>query len=136
MKALKKLATMKAGKKAVLGIGAIEAIKSKKSGDNNLDAAAKSTIEMAAATFMSPPLYLMAKYGKEAAESITKTYERIDRRTRDFGKGGTAMPFTANTFVDNKQLYTMRQSSMAMIQQSKYLAAEAMRGSEASFMHK
>ena len=45
-------------------------------------------------------------------------------------------PFRTNTFVDNEQLYTMRQAGMELAKQAKYRQVAAMMGNEARYMHR
>ena len=45
-------------------------------------------------------------------------------------------PFRTNTFVDNEQLYTMRQAGIALAQQAKYKQVATMMGNEARYMHR
>ena len=45
-------------------------------------------------------------------------------------------PFRTNTFVDNEQLYTMRQAGMELAKQAKYKQVAAMMGNEARYMHR
>ena len=45
-------------------------------------------------------------------------------------------PFRTNTFVDNEQLYTMRQAGMELSKQTKYRQVAAMMGNEARYMHR
>ena len=45
-------------------------------------------------------------------------------------------PFRTNTFVDNEQLYTMRQAGMALAQQAKYRKVATLMGNEARYMHR
>ena len=45
-------------------------------------------------------------------------------------------PFRTNTFVDNEQLYTMRQAGVALAQQAKYKQVAALMGNEARYMHR
>ena len=45
-------------------------------------------------------------------------------------------PFRTNTFVDNEQLYTMRQAGMELAKQAKYKQVATMMGNEARYMHR
>ena len=45
-------------------------------------------------------------------------------------------PFRTNTFVDNEQLYTMRQAGVALAQQAKYKQVATLMGNEARYMHR
>ena len=45
-------------------------------------------------------------------------------------------PFRTNTFVDNEQLYTMRQAGIALAKQAKYKQIATMMGNEARYMHR
>lgn len=45
-------------------------------------------------------------------------------------------PFRTNTFVDNEQLYTMRQAGMELAKQAKYKQVAALMGNEARYMHR
>ena len=45
-------------------------------------------------------------------------------------------PFRTNTFVDNEQLYTMRQAGVALAQQTKYKQVATLMGNEARYMHR
>ena len=45
-------------------------------------------------------------------------------------------PFRTNTFVDNEQLYTMRQAGMELAKQAKYRQIATLMGNEARYMHR
>lgn len=135
-KTLKKIGKNKT-KKLAIGAAGVIAYKSAKDGGETEESAKLSAFkEGAAATLLSPTLYYPMKFGAGLAEKGVRELAKLDQTARKYADGGTSAAFSSKTFMDNKQLFTMRQAGMALIQQAKYNAADAMIGNEAAFMHR
>lgn len=71
-----------------------------------------------------------------APKAAIKGYESLSTQARQLSMAGSAAPFQSNTFVDNEQIYTMRQAGMGMIEQSQHNTKQAILGNEAQAMHR
>lgn len=95
------------------------------------DAAAQAVIAYA----VHPAVYMGGQALIHAPKALVGAAESIHRKAREMEKASQA-PFLGNVFYDNKQLYTMRQAGLAMIEQAKYNTENYMLGNEAQFLHK
>lgn len=57
-------------------------------------------------------------------------------KSKEYNQLASSSPFSANTFVDTEQTYTMRQAGLSMIQNSAMNTKKATLGNEAMFMHR
>lgn len=85
---------------------------------------------------VGPKLYYGAMIATAAPKFAVKQAENINMQARSMSRSGMNKPFINSTFVDNEQVYTMRQAGMAMAQQSKYNLQHAMLGNEAKYLHR
>lgn len=142
LKEMNKAMAKKLGKSDVIkaaipaGFGVLNYSSNRDEGRGRIESAARVSAEAMAMNLIGPGLYLaglgLAKVPKAAIEG----YEKLDQRARAINQSGRVAPFQGNTFVDNKQIFTMRQAAVATMQQSKYSLEHAMQGNEASFMHR
>ena len=105
-------------------------------GDTTTEAAIKTVGEAAITSVIGPGKYLAGMALTQVPGLISDTFESINEQTRELNRLGTMRPFEGNTFVDNPQIFTMRQAAMVTMQQSKYSLEHAMQGNEASFLHR
>ncbi|MCY7866090.1 hypothetical protein P8918_13635 [Bacillus spizizenii] len=80
--------------------------------------------------------YLVGGALMSAPKMMAQGYESLNRQARALEMSGRNIPFQNNTFVDNEQIYTMRQAGMNMIGQSSMNVKTAVLGNEAQFMHR
>ena len=118
------------------GIGVSSYNKALDEGSGVAGAVSKATVETAAAGLIGPGVYLAGAAALKAPGAMTEGAERLNRRAREMGRTGLNAPFAGNTFVDNQQTFTMRQSAVAMMRQSKYNLENAMQGQEAQYLHR
>lgn len=118
------------------GIGVSSFFDNRNQGDGVVESAVKAAAETAVAHVVSPGMYLAGLGLMKAPELAVKGYEHLSLKARDMSRAGYAKPFQGNTFVDNKQIFTMRQAALVAMQQSKYNLEHAMQGNEASFLHR
>ena len=99
---------------------------------SGLSAAGKGAL----ATVIGPGTMIAAGMASGGPQALVNTYERISQKTRSLMATGDNAPFLHNNFYDNKQIFTMRQAGVSMMQQSKYDTELALQGNEAQFMHR
>ncbi|MCY7866091.1 hypothetical protein P8918_13630 [Bacillus spizizenii] len=119
-----------------IGVGALNFNSNLNEGDGVVGAAVKATAETAVSSVVGHGKFLAGLGLMKAPEFLVKGYESINQQTRALEMSGRNRPFQGNTFVDTQQTFTMRQSAVAMMQQSKYNVENAMQGNEASFLHR
>lgn len=141
-KLLEKLKTKKLGKLGMVntvltgGIGVQSYMSNRNEGDSVVGAAAKATAETAIASIVGPGMYLAGAAVMHLPGMAVNAYESLSQQARQLEMSGKAVPFQGNTFVDSKQIFTMRQAAVATMMQSKYNLEHAMQGNEASFLHR
>lgn len=118
------------------GIGVHTFIQSRYEGDNIVTSAAKATADTAVAAAIGPVKYMIGSAVIQGAPAVTRGIQEIQMKAREMERAGSMAPFVGNTFVDNEQIFTMRQASVAMMKQAKYAVEHAMLGNEASFFHR
>lgn len=78
--------------------------------------------------------------GIMAATSVPKAavsgYESLTRQSRQMSRMSLNRPFQNSTFVDNQNIYTMRQAGMQQAQHARYNLQHALMGQEAKFLHR
>lgn len=105
-------------------------------GDDLPTAGAKALATGAFAYMVHPAAYIGAGIIKDAPAKAISAIEKVGQRARSLERGVSAAPFTGNTFIDNKQVYTMRQAGVSAMRQTKYDTEHAMKGNEAQYFHK
>ncbi|PTY92903.1 hypothetical protein [Heyndrickxia sporothermodurans] len=105
-------------------------------GDTATEAAIKTVGEAAITSVIGPGKFLAGMALAQVPGMASDAFNEINSRTRELNRLGTMRPFEGNTFVDNPQIFTMRQASMVVMQQSKYNLEHAMQGNEASYLHR
>lgn len=118
------------------GIGVSSYFDNRNEGGGVVESAVKATAETAIASVVKPGVYLAGLGLMKVPELAVKGYEEMSIKARELNMAGYAKPFQGNTFVDNKQIFTMRQASVVAMQQSKYNLEHAMQGNEANFLHR
>ena len=77
--------------------------------------------------------------GLSAVQNVPKLavggYETLSKQARSMSMG-LNQPFATSTFVDNPQIYTMRQAGMALAERSKYNLQQTIMGNEARYFHR
>jgi hypothetical protein len=140
--AVNKVKAKKLGKLGMLGlavnggIGMHSYMQNRSQGDDAVTAAIDATAETAIAAVVGPGKFLAGLGLMQVPGMAKDAYEDYNRRSAELRRFGSMRPFEGNTFVDNKQIFTMRQASMVAMQQSKYSLEHAMQGNEASFLHR
>ncbi len=105
-------------------------------GDNLATAGAKALATGAFAHMIHPAVYIGAGIIKDAPAKAISAVERVGQKARSLERTTSAAPFTSNTFIDNKQIFTMRQAGVAAMRQTKYDTEHAIKGNEAQYFHK
>ena len=118
------------------GLGVHEFVKSSKDDDSVITSSIKSSAIMGAA-YMTNPLLLggamvAAPVAKGAADIAKFAYDK----SQELNKIASASPFQTGHFVETRDSFTMRQVSMAAINQARGNLENAMMGNEASFNHR
>ncbi len=119
-----------------LAIAAHSYNKNRFEGDNLATAGAKALAVGAFSYITHPATYIGAGIIKNAPSKAISAIERVGQKARSLERTASAAPFTSNTFIDNKQIFTMRQAGVSAMQKSKYDTEHAMKGNEAQYFHK
>jgi hypothetical protein len=72
----------------------------------------------------------LAEFGIDTFESLSESKRKQEKYLRQ------QAAFKNSTFVENPQIYTMRQAGLALAKQSRYKMQETMMGNEARFLHR
>lgn len=99
-------------------------------------AIAQGTVDAFLIDLIGWPAYIGGSVLMGAPSMAVGGYEHMSAKAREMEMAGRAKPFQGNTFVDNEQIYTMRQAGMAMMDQSKQNLKQAILGSEAQSLHR
>lgn len=118
------------------GIGVHEYMQNRNEGDSRVGAATKAIGETVVAGAIGPGKYVAGLFLVQTPKAATNAFNSLNIQARELERMGYASPFSNGHFVDNPQLYTMRQASMAMIEQAKYAQEHAMQGNEAQYFHR
>lgn len=107
----------------------------KRQGSSLVTSVAKGAVDAFLVDIIGMPAYIGISAAKALPSMGVKGYESIQRKGRDLARSGS-QPFSANTFMESEQTYTMRQAGMNMIGSSSMSAKKAMLGSEAQMFHR
>lgn len=105
-------------------------------GDSMLGAAFGAVAEQGLAMATGFTGYMLFELARNSG-AVTDAVESLAAQRRAwYASEQYQAPFRTNTFVDNEQLYTMRQAGMALAQEAKYKQVATMMGNEARYMHR
>lgn len=117
--------------------GAMDYLSAREQGDGVFSSLGQAALGFALPEMMGTQLYMgaigvsaLGGFAMDMYESANQYMRSKERAARD------ATPFKTNTFVDNQQIYTMRQAGMALARQSKYNLQQTTIGNEARFLHR
>lgn len=117
------------------GIFGYSYMSSRKEGYGGFQSGINASVNTGIAAVVSPGLYIGGALAVKAPEKFIDAYEKITQTSRAMSRL-QVLPFSNGTFVDNKQVFTMRQAGVSAMQQSKYNTQNALLANEASFFHK
>ncbi len=124
-----------AKKIAIGGIALHSYGKRRTESNTNTEAIIGAAGDAVVASVIGPGIYMASKAAMDMPKKAVSFYDKASRYARSMERGSLA-PFTGNTFIDSKQIFTMRQAGVAAMQQAKYNAENAMLGNEAGYMHR
>ena len=125
--------------KAGMGLSAYSGISTfnteRREGKSTVGALASGVVD----GFLVDAIGLKAYIGLTAIRAtgggLVKGYENLSQKSRSLQMSRNA-PFSANTFMETEQTYTMRQAGMSMIEGSSMSTKKALLGSEAQMFHR
>lgn len=107
----------------------------RRQGKSAVGAIASGVVDGFLADVIGMPLYIGAIAARGAGGAMVKGYENMAQKSRSMQMAGS-QPFSANTFMESEQTYTMRQAGMNMIANSSMSSKKALLGSEAQMFHR
>lgn len=123
-----------AASSAIAGVSSYNA--SRAEGASVPGAMAQATVDAFLVDIIGLPLYLTGAAAMNLPSLAVRGYEHLSLKAREMSTAGHAKPFQGNAFVDNEQIYTMRQAGMAMMDQSKQSLRQTILGNEAQALHR
>lgn len=85
---------------------------------------------------VGPKIYFGGMLATGIPKAAVRGYESVTHRQRQLGRMSLNRPFQDSNFIDNEQIYTMRQAGVAMGQNSRANVQHAMFGQEAAHFHR
>jgi hypothetical protein len=117
--------------------GATDYLSAREQGDGVFSSLGQAALGFALPEMMGTKLYMGTMMMSSLGGLAMDMYESANQYMRAKEKSARdATPFKTNTFVDNQQIYTMRQAGMALARQSKYNLQQTTIGNEARFLHR